>query len=185
VFGSWIYAANLAQTMGNYGPLHFMSRHFTMGVHSLQNLHTFITSQFSHKDLFHFGINMFVLHSFGSTMLYTLGVRRFLSMYAMSGLGCAATSMYYKLYAHDHRYGPPPPSLGASGCVSGILATFAVMFPRAQVTMIFIPMPAWVAVGGFALYDLWKATRGVQGRVDTAGHLGGGAGGLMWYFLLR
>lgn len=86
-------------------------------------------------------------------------------MYVMSGLGCAASSMYYKLYVHDRRYGSPPPLLGASGCISVILASFAVMFPRARVTMIVVPMPAWVAVGGFALYDIWKATREVQGRV--------------------
>jgi membrane associated rhomboid family serine protease len=185
VFGYWLYATNLAKTMGDSGPLRFLSKHFTMGVHSLQNWHTFITSQFSHRDIFHFGINMFVLHSFGSTMLYTFGVRKFLSLYAMSGLGCAVSSMYYKLNMHDRRYGVPPPSMGASGCISGVLASFALMYPTSTVSFIFVPMPAWVAFGGLAVYDLYKATREVQGRVDAAGHLGGSMGGLLWYLLLR
>ena len=171
--------------MGDTGPLRFLSQHFTLGLHSFTNLHTIITSQFSHNSIFHFGINMYVLHSFGSTMLYTFGAKKFLKLYALSGLSCAATSLYYKKSMYDQRQGVPNASSGASGCISGVLASFTLLYPRATVTVLFFPMPAWVAFGGLVCYDIYNATKEVQGSVDAAGHLGGSLGGLLWYLTLR
>ena len=80
----------------------------------------------------------------------------------------------------------PAPSLGASGCISGLLSTFALMYPMATIYFIIIPMPAILAVGGMAAYDLYQASRSRQHRTDSAGHIGGGIGGLLFYlFALR
>jgi membrane associated rhomboid family serine protease len=123
---------------------------------------------------------MFVFHSFATTLISVLGPSRFLSLYLVSGIISGFTSMGYKLSTQS-KYAPAPPSLGASGCVSGMMAVFAWMFPRAELSLFFIPIPAWLAVGGFMGYDLYKAMKGTQGRVDCAGHIGGGLGGLLWF----
>jgi membrane associated rhomboid family serine protease len=127
---------------------------------------------------------MFVLHSFGSGLLQILGARRFLGLYLLSGIGSSIGSMMYKTKAYE-KYRYVSPSLGASGCVSGLLSCFAAMYPFATVQLIFIPMPAWAAIGGFACYDLYKATKSTQGQIDSAGHIGGGLTGLIWYLLFK
>jgi hypothetical protein len=52
VFLGWQYASNVSSTLGDHKPLLFMQKHFTMGLHSYSHVHSFITSHFSHKDLF-------------------------------------------------------------------------------------------------------------------------------------
>lgn len=68
IFLAWQYASNLLTTLRDHSAMQFMYRNFTLGKHSLNNWWTFITCHFSHRDLFHFGINMFVFHSFGTTV---------------------------------------------------------------------------------------------------------------------
>jgi membrane associated rhomboid family serine protease len=183
VFLGWQYAKEMARSLNDRTPLQFMYNNFTLGNHSFKHLHTFITAHFSHEEFVHFGINMFVFHSFGSTLISVLGARRFLGIYLLSGVISGCCSMAYKLNTQT-RYNPAPPSLGASGCVSGLTAVFAWMFPTAQVQLLFIPIPAWLAIGGFLTYDLYKAVQGRQGKIDCIGHLGGGAGGIAIYTLL-
>ena len=76
------------------------------------------------------------------------------------------------------------PSLGASGCISGLITNFALMFPRATIHVFIVPVPAWLCVTGLATYDLYTCYRG-RGMIDAAGHLGGGMGGILYYFLNR
>jgi rhomboid-like protein len=189
VFLAWQYAIEQAKLFHDSSSLKFMNRHFTLGNHSFDNLHTFFTCHFSHNSLMHFGINMFVFHSFGSTvtsnlikLIQVLGASRFIALYTISGLTSGFASMAYKLKTQSP-YFPAPASLGASGCVSGLTAVFAWMFPTAEVTLLFFPVPAWFAIGGFLTFDFYKAVKGSQGRVDCAGHIGGGLGGLLWYFM--
>ncbi|KAJ3349687.1 hypothetical protein HDU91_006360 [Kappamyces sp. JEL0680] len=180
VFLLWIYAQQNYQNFRDPQLLNWMYQHFTLGLHS--GPVSYVLAHFSHKDFFHFAINMFVLHSFGSVLINMLGVARFLALYSISGLTCSATSIAFKNYEQTPQYRPPP-SMGASGCVSGLLATFALMYPMATISFIIIPMPAIVAVGGMAAYDLYRATTSRQSRTDSAGHIGGGLGGLLFYLI--
>ena len=179
VYLGWVYAENCVKTLHDAGPLKFMAKNFTLGLYSLSidNLHSIITAHFSHKDLLHFGMNMFVLHSFGMTMVSVLGTRRFMRLYILSGLCSSIVSL-----ANKAAQGSRSPSLGASGCVSGVVTNFALMFPRATISVFIFPVPAWMAVGGLAAFDIYTAWRG-RGMVDAAGHIGGGLGGLLYYLI--
>lgn len=53
-----------------------------------------------------------------------------------------------------------------------MLTAFALMNPWASVMVLFIPMPAIVAIGGFAAYDFYRSITNRQGFVDSAGHIG-------------
>jgi membrane associated rhomboid family serine protease len=58
------------------------------------------------------------------------------------------------------------------------------MFPRDVIyLMMVIPVPMWLGVGGFVLYDVYRSLAQGGGVVDTAAHVGGAAAGLAWYFL--
>ncbi|KAJ2997622.1 hypothetical protein HDV02_005271 [Globomyces sp. JEL0801] len=100
-----------------------------------------------------------------------MGAQSFLSLYIVSGLASGVASMLYKEYAYP------------SGCISGVVGTFATMFPFATVQVIFFPVPAWLAVGGFAMYDLFRCIKQSQHRIDSAGHLGGLVGGILFHLL--
>ena len=104
-------------------------------------------------------------------------------LYAISALTTSATSMFFKYQELQRTRRPPPPSLGASGCTSGLLITFAALYPWATVQVIFFPMPAIVAVGGFAAWDLYSTFSRRGSLVDSAGHIGGGLGGLLYYLV--
>jgi membrane associated rhomboid family serine protease len=49
---------------------------------------------------------------------------------------------------------------------------------------LFIQVPAIVGIGGFVAYDVYMASTGQQGKVDSAGHVGGALFGVL-YWLLR
>ncbi|KAI8924431.1 hypothetical protein BC831DRAFT_465630 [Entophlyctis helioformis] len=213
VFLVWAYAQGMNRSKGDRSYLTWMYDNFTTsydGVINKGRYWTMLTSSFSHQEIFHLGLNMFVLHSFAGSVIEAIGVRHFLVLYILAGLASSAASLYaqsfrYKEYerqvqAIKQRYSdlwayslPPaiPPftsthSLGASGSLSGMTLTFAAMFPTSTILVLFVPMPAWVAVGGFVAYDLYRSMTGTSGRIDTAGHLGGAAMGLAyWYLRIR
>lgn len=48
-------------------------------------------------------------------------------------------------------------TMGASGAVFGVTAFYATLFPKATILIMgVIPCPAWLAVGGFFLYDSYQ-----------------------------
>ncbi|KAI8893977.1 hypothetical protein BC833DRAFT_624376 [Globomyces pollinis-pini] len=178
----WQIADNWHFTYRDESLLKFMFENFTLGDHSYTHPHSFILAHLSHRSVIHFGINMFVLYSFGFSLISVMGAQSFLSLYIVSGLASGVASMLYKEYAYPSGYRVPP-SLGASGCISGVVGTFATMFPFATVQVIFFPVPAWLAVGGFAMYDLFRCIKQSQHRIDSAGHLGGLVGGILFHLL--
>lgn len=58
-----------------------------------------------------FGINMFVLHSFGSTMVHSLGTMRFSRLFFISSICAGVAQIFYNRAFHQ----PYRSSLGASG----------------------------------------------------------------------
>ena len=181
IYLAWLYAENVVKTLHDSKPYKFMIRNFTAGQHSFrfENLHSLITAHFSHKDLLHLGLNMLILHSFGMTMIHVLGIQRFIRLYIVSGISTNVVSLSYKA-----EKGIKSPSLGASGCISGVMTTFALMFPNASIFVFIFPMPAWAVVGGLATWDLYQAMKGPT-KEDAAGHIGGGLGGVLFYLASR
>jgi len=81
-----------------------------------------VSSMFLHAGFWHVAGNMFFLWTFGDDVEDVLGPGLFVGLYLLSGLGAMAV-----------HYGADPhstiPCVGASGAISGVLATYIVFFP--------------------------------------------------------
>jgi membrane associated rhomboid family serine protease len=113
-------------------------------------------------------------------MLYTIGASRFLQLYLASGISASVASLGFKSYL-----GRDYSSLGASGSISGLMTTYALVYPRSQILLFaIIPVPAPIALGLFIGYDIYSASKfSERSIVDNAGHLGGVTFG--FYFAKR
>ncbi len=157
-------------------------------------LMTVFTSMFLHGGLLHIGGNMLYLWIFGDNVEDTLGHLRFLLFYLTSGLGAAAAETVMN---PDSQI----PMVGASGAISGVLAAYLILFPRASVlTLItfgffirFVQVPAVIVLGlwivvqlasGVISYGLTSEGEG-GGGVAWFAHIGGFATGMVLLFMLR
>ena len=145
-------------------------------------LWTLLTSEFSHYEWWHIGINMLVLWSFGSILERLLGARSFLEFYfsaavVASLLHCLTSVLIGR---------PNTMALGASGAVSGLLFLYALVFPHHKILVFgIIPVPALVGALAFVGLDLWglfAQSRGGGLPIGHGAHLGGALCGVLYYF---
>jgi uncharacterized protein len=131
-----------------------------------------ITSIFLHGDIVHLLYNMFALALFGMILEKVVGMKKFLWIFFVGGLlaGIGSTFLYNA-------------ALGASGAVFGILGTLAVLRPRMQVWVSFIPMPMIVAAGVWALGDFFGLF--IPNGIANLAHLIGLAFGIGVGFYLK
>lgn len=140
-----------------------------------------IGSAFSHQELWHLGMNMLALWSFGTSLASILGASNFFSLYMNSAVAGSLFSLWYPRIA---RLGMIGPSLGASGALFGVFGCFSYLFPSAKILLLVFPIPggAWVA---FLAASAWNAAGCALrwGSFDYAAHLGGSLVGVLygWY----
>src|SRR3989344_8128485 len=87
---------------------------------------SFLTSMFLHGGWLHILSNMWFLWIFGDNVEATLGSLGFLFFYLFTGL--AASLLQYFIDPTS-----AIPVLGASGAIAGVLGSYLVLFPRAQI----------------------------------------------------
>jgi membrane associated rhomboid family serine protease len=180
VFLAW-QAASYSQPL-----FKFMTENFLVSTTHVLHLHvwTLITAAFSHSELWHLAINMFVLWSFGTVLEHFWGTRIFVLVYLAAAVvasvsHCAVSSL---VLGRDDI-----PALGASGAVSGLLLAYALHFPRHRILLFgIVPVPALAGVLAFVGLDLWGLI--AQGRggglpIGHGAHLGGALAGALIYFL--
>jgi len=130
-----------------------------------------VTYMFLHGDLFHIGINMFIIWMFGRTLEQIWGPRRFLQFYFACGLGGAVFSY---IFAYNTSV------IGASAAVYGILLAYGVLFPDRQILLWFVlPVRARTLVLVLAAIELFKGLSVSDGIAHFA-HLGGMAAALLF-----
>ena len=136
-----------------------------------------VLTSFSHYSLIHFGMNMYVLHSFSSTACRTLGQEQFLAMYLSGGVLSSLASSTVKVMSRSIG-----PSIGASGAIMALLGYFCCTFPESRLGIVFIPnvtFSAENALKGVMALDLagiifrWRL-------FDHAAHLGGSLFGVFY-----
>lgn len=130
----------------------------------------------STANVWHLLINMFVLWMFGREVEGRYGQRSFLAFYltAVVVAGLAWSLIQYG-------FGQRAVLVGASGATAGVVALFALNYPRRQVYfMFFIPMPMWIAGVLMVLADT-RAAMGYAGNVAGTAHLAGAAFGLLYF----
>lgn len=132
----------------------------------------------STSSLGHLFWNLLQLYFFGTMLEGMLGGRRFLTTYLAAMLAGALLHLVVEGLTGAER-----PVVGASGAALGVVVATAVLRPRAQVLLLFIPVQLWVLAGGIVLLDLMAALEGlVRGASDGVAHWVH-LGGALWGFL--
>lgn len=139
-----------------------------------------ISYAFLHGSWAHIFFNMFAVFMFGPEIERLLGTRRFTIYYLVCVVGAALTQLIV-LELFDRT---DAPTIGASGGVFGLLLCFGMAFPHRRLLLLFppIPMPAWLFVTLYGVFELMMGVFGTMQGVAHFAHLGGMAVG---YLLLR
>lgn len=169
-----------------------------------------ITYMFMHSPVSyaHILFNMFALYTFGSTLEYIMGRKRFLNFYLITGLGALALQMIVQAievfsltggvtidvaqYTSSNQealnklseiyYGP---MLGASGAIFGLLIAFGMLFPNAELFILFIPAPV-KAKYIIPIYIVLELVLGVaQFSGDSVAHFAHIGGALFGFILIK
>jgi membrane associated rhomboid family serine protease len=152
---------------------------------------TAVTSMFMHGSWLHLGGNMLFLWIFGNNVEDTLGKIRYLIFYLLAGFAATALQTFVTLATSDG-VETAIPNLGASGAVSGVLGAYLVLLPTASVlTIVFyilIPVPAFLFLGFWFLFQLWSGGISLTvpeegGGVAFFAHVGGFVFGLLTVYL--
>lgn len=162
----------------------------------------FVTYIFMHGNLMHLFFNMFALFMFGAVLENAWGPKKFLIFYIVTGLGAAVTQLvvYYfqitpvlehanELMSQATNYAQQTQVIeakkeflnrfvvvGASGSLFGLLIAFGMMFPNAELMMLFLPIPikAKYFVAIYGVIELISGITNASGDpVAHFAHLGG------------
>ncbi|MDO8837337.1 MAG: rhomboid family intramembrane serine protease [Parvibaculum sp.] len=152
---------------------------------------TVISSMFMHGSLMHLAGNMLYLWIFGDNVELAMGRVRFIIFYVVCGAAAALTHAFLVP-------GSTIPLVGASGAISGVLGAYLLLYPRARVRVVFIPLPLILLrtfyVPALIVLGLWfviQVVSGLGSDIEEAGvafwaHVGGFvAGGLLIPFFKR
>ena len=151
-----------------------------------------ITHMFMHGGFWHILFNMYALMMFGSIIERTIGEKKFLILYFVCGLGAVALHLGVQyIQAQSFMNGiangsataaanyaalKMTPTLGASGAIYGLLIGYAMLFPDAKLSLVFLPFTSmssktWVII--FAAIELLTGITGWVSGVAHFAHLGG------------
>jgi len=148
----------------------------------------FLASFFFHASPWHLLANVWFLLMFGEMVEDLWGPGRTLLLLGASAL-CG--DLLFLLFEQGSRV----PSVGASGGIAGVLACYALLFPRARIRVFRIAyfqpitfhLPAMAAFGFWLLLEIGGAllqSAGMHG-VNHLAHLGGAAAGVALWYLWR
>ena len=130
---------------------------------------TAVTYMFLHAGLGHIAFNMLSLYFFGPQVEDRLGGARYLTLYFVSGLFGAATSMVFS---------PRSPIIGASAAIFGVLLAFAYFWPRAQLLIWgIVPVEARTLIIVMTIISLLGGVGLGMQNVAHFAHIGGFVGG--------
>ena len=146
---------------------------------------TLISYMFMHAGWMHLIANMLFLWVFADNVEDSFGHAGFLLFYLICGIAAGLA----------HAYTVPQsqaPLSGASGAVSGVMASYLVLFPRARVwVLLFMKLPLrisamWALIGWFAFQIASLLLVKQDGEVIVAwwAHIGGFVTGLVITFAL-
>ncbi len=143
---------------------------------------TIYTSMFSHGDVLHLLGNMLFLYLFGNNVEDAMGKVRFFLFYLTCG---TAATLAQGFMAPDSNV----PLVGASGAISGVIAGYLLLYPRANVRVFYwlflfvgtLFIPAWAILGLWVVEQIIALPESMKtaGGVAVMAHLGGFAAGLV------
>ncbi len=136
-----------------------------------------LTYGFMHGGVAHLFFNMFALFMFGSDIERLFGSKRYLIYYLACVVGAALMHLIVVAAAGMS----PLRTVGASGGVFGLLLAFGMAWPKRTLMLIFppIPMPAWLFVTLYGVFELYMGITQTASGVAHFAHLGGMATGFV------
>jgi membrane associated rhomboid family serine protease len=155
------------------------------GYHPIAEPLTLFTSMFLHAGWLHLIGNMAFLWVFADNVEDAFGHLGFLLFYLLCGV---AAGLAHALLVPESL----APLVGASGAVSGVLAAYLLLYPKARIWILFlmrIPLriPAWIVLGGWIILQVASLYIEQPGEQAVAwwAHIGGFAMGLVYTLILR
>lgn len=152
---------------------------------------TIFAAMFLHAGWLHFLGNMLFLYIFGDNIEDRLGHFRYLLFYLLCGVAASLTHAFFNPSSRL-------PSLGASGAISGVLAAYLFLYPRARVLTLVpfflfftVEIPAFVFIVVWFGMQYFSGIASLQTSSATTGgtayfaHIGGFAAGLLFLALLK
>ena len=143
---------------------------------------TVFTSMFSHGSIAHVLGNMLFLYLYGDNVEDAMGKVRFIIFYLTCGLMAAMAQGLVNP-------GSNVPMVGASGAISSVIASYLLLYPRANVRVFYwvfiflgvIFVPAYLVLGLWVFEQIlaFPDSMAEAGGVAVAAHLGGFAAGLI------
>lgn len=152
-----------------------------------------LTYQFMHGGFWHIFLNCWAIYVFGRAVEATLGKRRMLILYFLSGVMGGLLQMLLAWLMPEH-FGAEA-VVGASAGAFGLVAAFAVLFPDQRLVMLlFFIIPLimrartllWLSVALAVLGILLPYFGiGLMGNIAHAAHLGGILTGFLYAHWMR
>ncbi|MFX1486619.1 MAG: rhomboid family intramembrane serine protease [Promethearchaeota archaeon] len=183
--GTYLFAVN------NYGlrPAEIMSG---------QNLITLLSSMFLHAGIYegyygllHIFMNMYILFIFGDDAEGIFGSPLFLTFYLFCGIiaglfHSAITVLFLPGMANI-------PTIGASGAIFGVMAAYALAFPKRRLMMFMyyypVQLPALAAVAFLVaievMYSIFSITLGLSVSIANTAHVGGFIAGAAFTLIFK
>jgi membrane associated rhomboid family serine protease len=170
----------------------FVPARMWSGQYSLSaSFFTIVVAMFLHAGWLHIGGNMLFLHIFGDNIEDRLGHIRYLAFYLLCGI---AASLCHAFFNATSRI----PSLGASGAISGVLAAYLFLYPRARILTL-VPLflfftteiPAVVFIVFWFVIQFFSGTASLRMSTATSGgtayfaHIGGFLAGIFFLAILK
>lgn len=151
-----------------------------------------LVSMFLHGGWLHIGGNMLFLWVFGDNIEDNFGSLPYVLFYLLSGFGAVLAQALLTP-------GADVPSIGASGAISGVLAAYLLLYPRASIRALLplliiftvIRVPAWLMIiiwfGTQLLNGLASVTdsASLSGGVAYGAHIGGFVAGIVLTLFFR
>jgi membrane associated rhomboid family serine protease len=150
-------------------------------------VYQFLTSTYLHSGFMHLMFNFFGLFILGTQLEQRIGWERFLIVYFGSGIIAGAVVLFISPFGYlGHTMNTV--SIGASGCIFGILGALWYLFPREEIFFPLIIIRKWpislivLIYGGIsALFILL----GTDDEVSHIAHFAGLVGSFPIAFLVR
>ena len=163
-----------------------------------------LTHMFMHGGLMHILFNMYALWAFGSPLEMNWGTKKFLFFYFSAGFGAALIHTLVNYYQIQEGMSAllnigmnqsesieslyvsfNTPAVGASGAIYGVLVAFGMMYPNAELMLIFLPIPikAKYFIPIIIAGDLFFGISGTATGIAHFAHIGGALFGfIMAYY---
>lgn len=168
-----------------------------------------ISYMFMHGGIAHIFFNMFALYSFGSLLESRWGAKKFIIFYLITGLGALALQWAVQAFEVHQLIGQITMfdgwqkhitsqaqvdtlgsiyyggMLGASGAIFGLLVAFGMLYPNAELFIMFIPVPV-KAKYIIPVYILIELSLGIaQFEGDSIAHYAHLGGALIGFLLIK